>query len=63
MRMDESQKELIAEYASLQGKSMADFMIEAAMDVIEDAIDLREWEATKAAFDADPVSYSSDGLR
>ena len=59
MRIEDSQKTLIAEYAAIHGKSMAEFMLDAALDVIEDAIDLRDWKAAKADFDKDPVTYSA----
>lgn len=62
MRMDEKQKSLIAEYAALHGKSMAEFMLTSALDIIEDAIDLREWETAKAEFDKDPVTYSCEEI-
>jgi uncharacterized protein (DUF1778 family) len=60
--MDEKQKILISEFAAIHGKSMADFMLTAALDVIEDAIDLRDWYAAKAEFDKDPVTISHDEI-
>jgi uncharacterized protein (DUF1778 family) len=62
MQLDEDQKTLIAEFASLHGKSMAEFMLEAALDAIEDATDLQDWKAAKAEFDADPVTYTADEI-
>jgi uncharacterized protein (DUF1778 family) len=62
MRMDENQKTLISEYAAAYGKSMAEFMLDAALDVIEDAIDLRDWKTAKAEFDADPVTFSNEEI-
>jgi uncharacterized protein (DUF1778 family) len=62
MRLDESQKTLISEYAAIHGKSMAEFMIGAALDVIEDATDLRDWKAAKAEFDRNPITYSNDEI-
>jgi uncharacterized protein (DUF1778 family) len=62
MRIDEKQKALISEYAAIHGKSMAEFMIDAALDIIEDAIDLRDWKLAKAEFDKDPVTYSSEEI-
>ena len=59
MRIDDSQKALISEYAAVHGKSMAEFMLDAALDVIEDAIDLRDWKAAKAEFDKNPATYSA----
>jgi uncharacterized protein (DUF1778 family) len=59
MRIDEAQKKLISEYAAIHGKSMAEFMLDSALDVIEDAMDLREWQAAKAEFDKNPVTHSA----
>ena len=60
MRLEESQKALIAEYAAVHGKSMSEFMLDAALDIIEDATDLRDWKAAKAEFDKNPVTYTAD---
>jgi hypothetical protein len=62
MRIDESQKTLISEYAAVQGKSMTEFMLEAALNAIEDATDLRDWKEAKAEFDKEPVTYSNDEI-
>jgi uncharacterized protein (DUF1778 family) len=62
MRLDESQKTIISEYAAVHGKSMAEFMVEAALDVIEDAADLRDWKAAQAEFDKNPVTYGNDEI-
>ena len=47
MRIEDSQKALISEFAAIYEKSMADFMLGATLDVIEDAIDIRDWKAAK----------------
>lgn len=60
MRMGEGQKKLISEYASIHGQSMSEFMLNAALDIIEDATDLRDWRSAKAEFDRDPVTYTND---
>lgn len=62
MRLDESKKTLISEYAAAHGKSMAEFLLDAALEIIEDATDLKDWEAAKAEYDANPVSYSHDDI-
>ena len=62
MRMEESQKALISEYAAVHGKSMAEFMLDAALDAIEDATDLRDWKAAKAEFDKNPITYSNEKI-
>ncbi|MCC6102443.1 MAG: DUF1778 domain-containing protein [Olegusella sp.] len=62
MRMDPDQKSLISTYAAIHGKPMAEFMMDAALDIIEDETDLRDWESAKKEFDADPATYSNDEL-
>ncbi|MDP9801055.1 uncharacterized protein (DUF1778 family) [Arcanobacterium wilhelmae] len=63
MRMDDSQKKLIAEFAKARGESMAEFILSTALDRIEDEIDVRDWHEAKAEFDADPVTYSMDEIK
>jgi len=63
MRLSESQKALISNYAAVQGVSMSEFMLNATIDVIEDAIDLRDWHEAKAEFDANPITYSAEEIR
>jgi hypothetical protein len=41
---------------------MAEFMLDATLDVIEDAIDLRDWKLAKAEFDKNPVTYGNDEI-
>jgi len=62
MRMEDGQKTLISEYAAALGQSMADFMLEAALEIIEDATDLRDWEEAYVEYKADPVTYSHDEI-
>jgi len=62
MRMDEDKKILISEYAAIHGKSMAEFMLDSTLDVIEDATDLRDWKAAKKEFDRNPITYSNDEI-
>ena len=54
MRINDNQKALISEYAAIYGKSMSEFMLDAALSVIEDAMDLRDWKSAKAEFDRNP---------
>ncbi|MDR0350402.1 MAG: DUF6290 family protein [Coriobacteriales bacterium] len=58
IRLDVSEKNLIAEYARTSGISASEFMRRNAIERIEDEIDLKAWEAAKAEFDANPVTYS-----
>ena len=62
MRLEASQKKLIAEYAAIHGKTMSEFMLDASLNVIEDATDLRDWKEVKAEFDMNPMTHSSDEI-
>ena len=62
LRLKESQKTLISNYAAVHGVSMSELMLKATLDVIEDAIDLRDWHEAKEEFDANPVTYSSEEI-
>ena len=59
IRMDDGEKTLIADYAAAFGTSASDFMRKAALERIEDELDLRAWEEAKAEFEADPVTISA----
>ena len=60
LRMTGAQKHLIAEYARLEGRSMAEFMLSSALDAVEDAMLLQEWHEAKAEYDANPGTYTLD---
>ncbi|MDR2883620.1 MAG: DUF6290 family protein [Deferribacteraceae bacterium] len=60
--LDENQEALIAEYATISGKSVSDFMLNMTLEAIEDAKDLKLWREAKAEFDKDPVTYSNDEI-
>ena len=62
MRLDENQKTLISEYAAIHGMTMTELMLNATLDLIEDAIDLRTWHEAKAEHEADPITYSHDEI-
>ncbi|MDR2896585.1 MAG: DUF1778 domain-containing protein [Propionibacteriaceae bacterium] len=62
MRLGEGQKTLISQYAAIHGQSMAEFVLNSALDVIEDATDIRDWKAAKEAFDKNPVTHSNAGI-
>ena len=59
IRLDEADKSLITDYAGAFGKTVSDFMREAALDHIEDELDLKAWEEAKREFDEDPVTFSA----
>ena len=60
MRIGEHDKQLISEYSKMNKQSMAEFMINAAIEKIEDTIDLRAWDAANKEFEKDQQTYSLD---
>lgn len=56
IRMEESDKALISDFAKTFGLSVSEFMRRCALERIEDELDLEAWEAAKAEFDANPVA-------
>ena len=62
IRMDDSEKNLITDYAKTFGTSASEFMRRCALERIENELDLQAWKEAKAEFDADPVAYSADEI-
>ena len=60
MRIEERDKQLISRFSKMNRQSMAEFMICAAMEKIEDSIDLRAWDKANAEFEKDQTTYSLD---
>lgn len=59
IRLDNDEKNLIANFAAAIGTSISDFMRKATLELIEDELDLKAWEEAKAEFDADPETISA----
>lgn len=55
VRMDDSEKALILDYARAFGTTASDFIRRTALERIKDELDLKAWNEAKAEFDADPV--------
>jgi uncharacterized protein (DUF1778 family) len=62
IRLDVEDKKLIASCASVFGQSVSDFMRESALSRINDELDLKAWDAAKAEYDANPISYSAQEI-
>lgn len=62
IRLESEEKNLIADYAAAFGTSVSEFMRRAALERIEDELDLKAWYEAKAEFDADPVTYSAEEI-
>jgi uncharacterized protein (DUF1778 family) len=59
IRLKSEDKDIITNYASVFGQSVSEFMRESALSRIEDELDLKAWDAAKAEYDANPISYSA----
>ena len=60
LRLAESEKQVLADYAKTFGMSISEFVRTAALSRIEDELDLVAWEDAKREFDADPRTLSAD---
>ncbi len=59
IRLGSEEKALISDYAAVFGTSISEFMRKAALERIEDELDLKDWEQAKAEFDSDPETISA----
>lgn len=62
LRINEDDSRLIKDYARLHGITVSEFMRRAALEKIEDELDLRAAEKAYAEYLADPVTYSMDEI-
>lgn len=62
LRMSEEDSRLIRSYAKLQGVTVSDFLRRAALEKIEDEIDLEIAARARAEYEADPQSVSHEEL-
>lgn len=60
LRLAESEKQLLADYARTFGVSVSEFVRSAALSRIEDELDLVAWEGAKREFDENPQTLSAD---
>lgn len=59
IRLESAEKALISNYAAAFGTSVSEFVRNAALERIEDELDLKAWEAAKAEFESDPITISA----
>lgn len=60
--IDPSDKALIGDYAKTLGMTAPEFMKMAALERVEEDLDLRTWRKAKAEYDDSPVSYSAEEI-
>ena len=62
LRINEEDARLIKDYARLHGISVSEFLRRAALEKIEDELDIRAAEKAYADYLADPVTYSHEEI-
>lgn len=62
LRINEEDAQLIRDYAKLHGITVSEFIRRAALEKIEDELDIRAAEKAYAEYLADPVTYSLDEI-
>lgn len=58
LRLEASEKQALADYARTFGVSVSEFVRTAALERIEDQLDLQAWDDAKREFDADPATLT-----
>lgn len=62
LRLSDEDSRLIKDFARLHGISASEFMRRAALEKIEDELDIRAAEKACAEYLADPVTYSHEAM-
>ena len=62
LRMSDEDTRLIKDYARLHGTTVSEFMRKAALERIEDELDIRAAEKAYAEYLANPVTYSHEEI-
>jgi uncharacterized protein (DUF1778 family) len=62
LRINEEDAQLIRDYARLHGITVSEFLRRAALEKIEDELDIRAAEKAYADYLVDPVTYSHEEI-
>lgn len=62
LRINEEDSRLIKDFARLHGITVSEFLRRAALEKIEDELDIRAAEKAYAEYLADPVTYSHEEI-
>lgn len=62
LRLEESEKKLLTDYAKAFGMSVSEFVRSSALEKIEDELDLRAWDEAKSEFDANPQALTAEEI-
>jgi len=60
LRLAESEKRLLADYAKTFGMSLSEFVRTSALEKIEDELDLQAWDDAKREFHTDPRTLTAE---
>ena len=63
VRLNENDEKLFKKYAEMHGMSLSDLFRDSVMERIENEFDLRCYEAAKAEYDENPVTYTLDEVK
>ena len=63
VRLDEKEKDFISSYASVFGTTVSDFVRRAALERIEDEVDLKIAEDALLEFKENPTTYSNNEVK
>jgi|MucameStandDraft_1065616.scaffolds.fasta_scaffold207999_1 RHH-type rel operon transcriptional repressor/antitoxin RelB len=62
MRVSDSEKKMIQNFATLYGMSISDYIRTAVMEKIEDEYDLQAYHKALAEFEKDPTTFTIDEI-
>ena len=62
-RVDDSEQKLIQDFARLHNMSASEFLRRAALERIEEELDVQLAEKAYADYKADPVTYTMDDVK
>ena len=63
VRLNENDEKLFKKYAEMHGMSLSDLFRDSVMERIEDEFDLQCYEAAKAEYEENPVTYTLDEVK
>ena len=62
IRMTDAETDMIKSYAQMHGKTVSEFMRQAAIERIEDELDLNAYNEAMAAYRENPKTYTLDEI-
>ncbi len=63
LRINEADQKLIQDFARLHNMSVSEFLRRAALEKIEDELDIQLAEKAYAAYKANPATYTMDEIK